>query len=133
MHGSSTLRDHYALHAAALIMPTINGSGGTKDMVRRAVKRLENFDDPTRYLLSAAAVSARAARPGSLLPRLPVDVRLAIEMAANEETERFTLEGEMWLLEEAWRQAEEIAAIADDLTTPAVIERRLEELRSIRE
>jgi len=56
-------------------------------------------------------------------------MRLAIEMAANEETERFALEGEMWLLEMAWREAEEIAAIADDLTTPVEIEHRLEELR----
>ncbi len=129
LHGSSTLRDHHALHAAALIMPAVNGTGGTRDMVSRAMKRLENFDHPSRYLLSAAAVSVHPSRPGGLLARLPVDMRLAIEMAANEENERFALEGEMWLLEMAWREAEEIAAIADGLTIPAEIERRLEELR----
>ena len=41
--------------------------------------------------------------------------RLALEMAANEDAERKALEGELALLEEAWREAEEIAAISDHL------------------
>lgn len=41
--------------------------------------------------------------------------RLALEMAANEDTERRALRGELAQLEEAWREAEEIAAIADRL------------------
>jgi hypothetical protein len=41
--------------------------------------------------------------------------RLALEMAANEDAERKALEGELSQLEEAWREAEEIAAIADHL------------------
>jgi hypothetical protein len=41
--------------------------------------------------------------------------RLALEMAANEDTERRALEGELAELEAAWRDAEEIAAIADTL------------------
>jgi hypothetical protein len=36
-------------------------------------------------------------------------------MAANEETERRALAGELRLLERAWRQADAIAAIADNL------------------
>jgi hypothetical protein len=40
---------------------------------------------------------------------------LALEMALHEESERRALEGELWLLERAWREAEEIAAIADAL------------------
>jgi hypothetical protein len=49
------------------------------------------------------------------LPRInPVD-RLALEMAANEDVERRALEGELAELEAAWREAEEIAAIADRL------------------
>src|SRR5207237_413052 len=49
------------------------------------------------------------------LPRVyPVD-RLALEMAANEDVERRALEGELAELEAAWREAEEIAAIADAL------------------
>jgi hypothetical protein len=42
-------------------------------------------------------------------------VALALEMALHEETERRALEGELAMLEAMWRQAEEIAAIADRL------------------
>jgi hypothetical protein len=41
--------------------------------------------------------------------------RLALEMAANEDAERKALAGELKQLHEAWREAEEIAAIADHL------------------
>ena len=46
---------------------------------------------------------------------MPHHTRLAFEMALHEEEERRALEGELWRLEQAWREAEEIAAIADDL------------------
>jgi hypothetical protein len=36
-------------------------------------------------------------------------------MALHEESERRALEGELTLLESAWREAEEIAGIADRL------------------
>jgi hypothetical protein len=38
---------------------------------------------------------------------------LALEMVTHEDAERRALEGELHLLEDAWREAEEIAAIAD--------------------
>jgi hypothetical protein len=53
--------------------------------------------------------------PRTPLPELPLVDRLALEMAANEDTERRALEGELRILELAWRHAEEIAAIADGL------------------
>ena len=52
--------------------------------------------------------------PGAL-PRLPRALRLALEMALHEDTEQAALEGELALLEAAWREAEEIAKIADDM------------------
>ena len=51
----------------------------------------------------------------TLLHVVPDVDRLALEMAANEDAERRALTGELALLEEAWREAEEIAAIADHL------------------
>jgi hypothetical protein len=39
------------------------------------------------------------------------------------------MEGELQLLEQAWREAEEIAKIADNMFTPAQIESRIEALR----
>jgi hypothetical protein len=47
--------------------------------------------------------------------RLPREQRLALEMALHESTEQAALEGELAILEAAWREAEEIAAIADNL------------------
>ncbi|CAN5810259.1 hypothetical protein BH23GEM8_BH23GEM8_13980 [soil metagenome] len=52
----------------------------------------------------------------ALPPRqIPAPLRLALEMSLHEESERRALEGEMAELEQAWREAEEIAAIADAL------------------
>ena len=52
-------------------------------------------------------------------------MKLLLEMAAHEETERQALEGELALLEAAWRAAEAVAAIADRLLVPASVEERL--------
>jgi hypothetical protein len=51
-------------------------------------------------------------------------------MAAHEDAERRALEGELAALEAQWKDAEEIAAIADDLTMPQRFVQRLEQLRS---
>ena len=56
-------------------------------------------------------------------------VRLVLEMAGHEDTERRALEGELALLEDAWREAEEIAAIADRLLVPPRIEELIERHR----
>ena len=125
--GIVNVLDELSADQRRLILPAINGSGGPIRVVQRAIRRLENFTDPADYLLSAAAASTL--RPGGRVAALPLDMRLAIEMAVNEEAERFALEGEMWLLEWAWQEAEEIAAIADDLTVPEEVEEKLQQLR----
>ena len=56
--------------------------------------------------------------------------------AASWNTDRSTsladvrLEGELAVLEEAWREAEEIARISDDLLVPKSVRRTLERWRS---
>ena len=50
-------------------------------------------------------------------------------MATHEESERRALEGELALLETAWQEAEEIAAIADDMFVPDETRARLSELK----
>ena len=50
-------------------------------------------------------------------------------MASHEEQERHALEGELALLEAAWKEAEEVAQIADDMFLPASTSARLEELK----
>ena len=64
------------------------------------------------------------------LERLPTTTRLAIEMAANEENERCILAGELALLEMAWREAEDLAQIADTLALPHEVEEKFERMRS---
>jgi hypothetical protein len=50
-------------------------------------------------------------------------------MALHEESERRALEGELAGLKAAWRQAEEIAAISDNLLLPEGAEAFVEEHR----
>jgi hypothetical protein len=50
-------------------------------------------------------------------------------MALHEEAERRALEGELGELERAWKDAEEIAAIADDLLLPESVESQFEKMK----
>jgi hypothetical protein len=59
-------------------------------------------------------------------PLNPIDA-LTLEMVLHEESERAALEGELTALETAWREAEEIAAIADSL--PYNLSERIDALR----
>jgi hypothetical protein len=74
------------------------------------------------------AAAAAVAKKGKV-DKLPYEVRLAMEMAAHEEAERRALEGELAELERAWKQAEEIAEISDNLLVPPTIEGWLRRLR----
>jgi hypothetical protein len=60
---------------------------------------------------------------------LPVDVRLALEMASHEESERRAMEGELNLLEDAWREAEEIANISDNMFLAPGVTQSLDEIK----
>jgi hypothetical protein len=50
---------------------------------------------------------------------LPPPVRLALEMSLHEDDERRAFEGELVELEDRWREAEEVAAISDDMFLPS--------------
>jgi hypothetical protein len=54
--------------------------------------------------------------------RLPAVDRLALEMAANEDIERRAFLGELESLHAAWKDAEEIAGIADEMFTDGVFD-----------
>ena len=59
---------------------------------------------------------------GLRLAGLPAGDRLAIEMWLSEEDEARALSGELALLERQWKEAEELAAIADGLSLAPVVE-----------
>jgi hypothetical protein len=50
-------------------------------------------------------------------------------MSLHEEDERRALEGELYLLEDRWREAEEVAAISDDMFLPAGVSAMLQKLK----
>jgi hypothetical protein len=113
-----------ALRAAGLLLPAANRFGGNREQVQAAVRALEGSTRPERFLHEVALRNA-----GDAITVLPGTVRLALEMAAHEESERRALEGELAELEAAWRAAEEIAAISDSLLLPRGVRQAFERLR----
>lgn len=100
-----------------------------------APQEIEASGHPERFLVEAAARSA--ARPDYRgVPRpfgkMSAPTKLALEMALHEEQERRALEGELWVLEQAWREEEETLEISDRLLLPEgadeFIERHREEV-----
>jgi hypothetical protein len=120
-----------ALRVAGVLLPPLNRYGGSKRQVESAVKLLDDSGSPTAAF---AMASARAIHPehDGKLHSLEYPIRLALEMAAHEESERRALEGELGVLERAWREAEEIAEISDTLLLPATIDEWLARLRGPR-
>lgn len=105
---------------AGAILPRMNAGGGKEQTVRQAVSQIEDQGHPERFLLDVAQGDRWQDKRGvpGYVNKMPVPTKLALEMALHEEQERRALEGELWLLEQAWKDAEEIAAISDDLLLP---------------
>ncbi|MEP6764720.1 MAG: hypothetical protein ABJB66_10440 [Gemmatimonadaceae bacterium] len=130
----AALDGEVAVRAMAAMLPALNGAGGSARQVSRAVAAVEQNQNSVPTLLREALIATPASsyrrRMGqgsaSLIPK---PLRLALEMSLHEADERRALEGELKELEERWKQAEEVAAIADGLTLPANTEATLENLR----
>lgn len=119
------LRGETALRVAGQVLPKINAKGARKSQVQSAVQLLEQESDPIRLFEQQARgfrriTAAKSLTNATAISRFPIETRLALEMAAHEEQERRALEGELALLEAAWRQAEEVANIADDMFAPSL-------------
>jgi len=102
------------------IMPGINRRGGKQRTVEDAVTEIEAHGHPEQFLrdiIRGDRFRDKHGVPGYVNKMAPHG-KLALEMALHEEQERRALEGELWRLERAWKEAEEIAAIADDLLLP---------------
>lgn len=123
--GVITLTGEEARRQAGILIVHANRRGGTRAQVQRAVDRIQEVGDPE--VLVAAMATHRQPPPAWKKEREVRDVeafgmnperRLAFEMALHEEQERRALQGELRALEQAWREAEEIAKIADNLLVP---------------
>ena len=110
------------------MLTRVNGEGGSAKTVELAVRSLASVGTAQEYLRHYAA-QGRGAFTGHSWRQEHVHQVLALEMALHEDTERVALEGDLAALETAWREAEEIAAIADTLLIPEGIQRRLQQWR----
>lgn len=124
-----------ALRAAAMLLPAVNAAGARRRDVDAAVQVIDEIPSAgelmSRYVEMKPTRSRRVRSdvPGFPLVALPKHVALALEMATHENAERRALEGELGLLGIAWRDAEEIASIADDMFVPETLDERLKDLK----
>jgi hypothetical protein len=143
-NGSEVFQGREAERIASIVLPKVNRFGGGKKAVSEAVTEIERSGSTESYLTRLTREAPGYARPYPTrrsrwsghydfnkygLYALPAQHRLALEMALHEEAERRAMEGELALLEEAWKDAEEIAAIADNLLLPDNVESSFAELK----
>ncbi|MCC7004188.1 MAG: hypothetical protein IT357_18685, partial [Gemmatimonadaceae bacterium] len=125
-----TLTGEQARAALGLLLPRMNREGGGKRTVESTVKLIESAGSPEAVIQRVAEASERRQKVDSTqgLAWIDPEFRLALEMVTQEAAERRAMEGELGALEAAWKDAEEIAAIADSLTLPQQLLTRLERL-----
>jgi hypothetical protein len=118
-------------HVAPKILARVNRSGGKKQDEQLAVTLLERVAGAHPPDLFTGVVDQYAAGITKTLPlgKVGASIRLALEMALQEQRERELLAGELLDLEFAWREAEELARIADTLV-PTHIDQALARLKA---
>jgi hypothetical protein len=146
--GSDRFTGREAERIASIIIPKVNRYGGSKKAVAQAVDEIESLGSAEGYIDYLTKISRDYTRPskrGKKYQRyfreqdwqagdkglfgLPNSHRLALEMALHEEAERRAMQGELQELERAWRDAEEIAGISDNLLVPASVADAFEKLK----
>ncbi len=134
--GREILQGAEAMRVAGLVLPKMNYMAGSKQTVEDAVSQIEMVGDPVAYLERVPHDLSQQDRLKGVKPKkqglinsLPKPTKLALEMALHEEQERRALAGELKGLEMAWRAADEVAQIADDLLVPEEVTARLEHLK----
>ncbi|MEW5918680.1 MAG: hypothetical protein AB1762_19920 [Gemmatimonadota bacterium] len=143
-NGSGHYVGREAERIASIVLPKVNRFGGGRRAVSDAVSEIEYSGSAEAYLHRLTSSAQGSARPYPArrsrwsghydfykygLFSLPGPQRLALEMALHEEAERRAMEGELAALEDAWKEAEEIAAIADNLLLPESVETAFAEMK----
>jgi hypothetical protein len=152
-YARTTLTGDDAMRVASRLLARANGRGASGNMVDSSLRRLVEAPTIDAFIRTAAARAGsladdfaerkreymrafernaftagkfdETANPAGF-SRMAAPVRLALEMALHEESERVALQGELAPLVAAWREAEEIAGIADRLLVPPAIDARIE-------
>jgi hypothetical protein len=131
--GGATLQDQIELtggRACDLLcraMVRVNAPGASETDLRQALTLMSTAASPSDLLDRTAGgeftiierpwtvTKPLVAQDRSGSGRLPLPAMLALEMSLHEQDERAALQGELEALKERWREAEEIAGIADTL------------------
>jgi hypothetical protein len=103
--------------AEALIrgaLTRINRWGGNRQQIAEAAELASSYASHEE-LLSRAQLPKSFGKRTITLAELPTPWRLGAEMVLHEHREREALDGQLKLLEREWREAEQLAKIADDL------------------
>ena len=146
-NGSDRFVGREAERIASIVLPKVNRYGGSRKEVAEAVDEIERVGSAEGFIDRLTTVSSDYTRPAWSARRfrrfdsgtwqrgdkglfgLPGPYRLALEMALHEEAERRAMQGELEELERAWRDAEEIAAISDDLFMPVSVTDAFDKLK----
>ena len=129
------MRGDAAVKAAEQLLPVMNAAGAPPPMVRTAVDLTIEYGTAESAFSSISRLGQtksawRVWGVGTMLNAVPEQMRLALEMLSHEESERYAMEVELETLKDAWREAEEIAAISDDMFLPASVQEKLGELKA---
>lgn len=123
--GTSEFAGGAATQVAGHLLSRINHDGGSRGQIRAATDRITDAGDAERYIRQSSRLREDRRRKNGIfwnddvgLLGLTSTERIALEIAVNEDAERRALQGELEALEAAWRDAEEIAAIADGMFEP---------------
>ena len=136
LYGSTVTGEADILHGATAVgglrgvLRALNFDGGSKRKVNDAA-RLVDMSRADNRLFGLLPKAGRKALWSAYfqLGQQGKELRLALEMAANEDAERVWLAGELLDLERAWRDAEEIAQIADGLGLPSSLDDQIERMK----
>ena len=121
-----------ALRALAVFMAHANAQGGSGGQVQAAVRMIDRARTPDAFLAGAEEAARRQGQGYRDVWAMPLEIRLGMEMAAHEDAERRAMEGELAELERHWREAEELAAIADSLPVSPAVDEKMDSLRAAR-
>ncbi|MEP6764470.1 MAG: hypothetical protein ABJB66_09180 [Gemmatimonadaceae bacterium] len=109
-----------AKFAAGQVLAHLNAKGASRSAVNIAATRISDAGGTQEFIRNAIALRDKRRSAGLLMRDdsfdsfgLNNEERLAVEMAMHEDAEQSAMQGELAALEQAWKDAEEIGAIAD--------------------
>jgi hypothetical protein len=121
---------------ASQLLARLNCRGASRRQLAAAVDLIANAGGPENFISWAIAQHESRRATGDVFHDPDLGAlgltdaeRLALEMAVNEDMERCAGRGELEAVRRAWRDAEEVAGIADDLLIPDWIRRALQRTR----